>query len=136
MLPEARNGLFVGDWYYTAQYLHRRPTPLKPIYPDYPEVPSSQEGAVRIRIRLFISAEGRVDSYRLEEGEGHRPFALAVINAFASAAFAPGLIANTAVKSQLLAEVSFEPGQDPAYSFSTSEGQETSPVQARAEGGR
>ena len=106
------NGLFIGSWYYAAQYLHRRPAPLAPIRPDYP--PFSDDEIRVIRILLLINATGTVDSYRLIAGDRNSPFAIAVIQAFSTAAYAPGIIADTPVRSQLLAEVVFNPGNGQA----------------------
>ncbi len=106
--PPSANGLFVGPWYYAAQYLHRRPSPLAPIRPEYPAL--SDEEVHVVRILLMINTSGTVDSYRVVAGERGTPFSVAVVQAFSSARYAPGLIANMPVKSQLLAEVVFNPG--------------------------
>lgn len=105
------NGLFVGPWYYPARYLHRHPSPLKPIWPDYPT--SAQELSGRVMILLLINEEGKVDQYRIQEAEPDGVFEPTVIRAFTEARYAPGVIAGMAVKSQLLAEVSFTPGAPP-----------------------
>lgn len=107
-LPPSHLGLFEGPWYYSARYLHRRPEPLQAIRPTYPLV--SDQQIRTIRLLLFISKEGGVDSYRLVNADGDDPYAIAVINAFTQARFAPGIIADMPVKSQLLAEVYFDPG--------------------------
>lgn len=106
-LPPVVNGMFVGPWYYAAQYLHRRPSPLRPIRPDYPALADNETHTVRIL--MLISATGSVDSYRVT-GESDTPFAKTVIQAFTTVEYAPGLISNIPVKSQLLAEVTFNPG--------------------------
>jgi hypothetical protein len=102
------NGLFIGPWYYAAQYLHRRPSPLAPIRPEYPALSDGEMHV--IRILLMINASGTVDSYRIVAGESGTPFSIAVVHAFSNASYAPGLIAKMPVKSQLLAEVVFNPG--------------------------
>jgi len=105
------NGLIVGPWYYPARYLHRHPSPLKPIWPDYPA--SAQDLSGRVTILLLINEEGKVDQYRIQEAAPDGVFEPAVIRAFTEARYAPGMIAGMAVKSQLLAEVSFTPGAPP-----------------------
>lgn len=113
--------MFVGPWYYAAQYLHQRPAPIAPIRPDYPALADANIHVVRIL--LLLSASGSVDGYRLLEGEKDTPFSKAVVQAFTTAAYVPGLIANTPVKSQLLAEVTFDPGSGEAQtSLVTPEG--------------
>lgn len=106
-LPPVVNGMFVGPWYFSAQYLHRRPSPLRPIRPDYPALTDNEVHTVRLL--MLISATGAVDSYRMS-GEKDTAFAKAVIDAFTTVEYAPGLIANIPVKSQLLVEVTFHPG--------------------------
>ncbi len=114
--PSGPSGMFPGPWYYPARYLHRRPTPLKPIWPDYPESLEDQHG--RVRILLLINEEGDVDQHRIEVSEPPGMFDAAVVAAFTAARYAPALIAGYQVKSQLLAEVSFEPGAPPRADFS------------------
>lgn len=106
-LPPVVNGMFVGPWYFSAQYLHRRPSPLRPIRPDYPAVTDNEVHTVRLL--MLIGATGVVDSYRMS-GEKDTAFAKAVIDAFTTVDYAPGLISNIPVKSQLLVEVTFHPG--------------------------
>lgn len=106
-LPPVANGMFVGPWYYAAQYLHRRPSPLQPIRPDYPALTDNEPHTVRLL--MLISAAGTVDSYRVS-GEKNTLFARTVIDAFTTVDYAPGIIANIPVKSQLLVEVTFHPG--------------------------
>lgn len=109
------NGLIAGPWYYTARYLHRRPSPLKPIRPAYPEEADSVRGTVVIR--LLISPEGSVDSYKIEAATPEGLFEASVVEAFAKASYVPGAINGQAVRSQLLIEVSFEPGLSPQPNF-------------------
>lgn len=109
------SGSFPGPWYYPAKYLHRHPTPLKPIWPAYPE--NGEHIGGRVLILLLINEEGTVDQYRIQQAGPSDFFDKSVIDAFTSARFAPGLIAGYAVKSQLLAEVSFEPGAQSSPSY-------------------
>jgi protein TonB len=114
--PSHPSGMFPGPWYYPARYLHRRPTPLKPIWPDYPTQVETVHG--RVVILLLINEEGAVDQYRVTTAEPEGIFETPVIAAFSAARFAPGMIAGRAVKSQLLAEVTFVPGSPPQATFS------------------
>lgn len=102
------SGVVSGPWYYPARYLHRRPTPLRPIRPDYP--PQANDVSGRVVLLLFINEKGTVDSHRILKAEPPRLFEDAVISAFVGERYAPGLILAQAVKSQLLLEVFFEYG--------------------------
>lgn len=109
--PAQASGLLPGPWYYPARYLHRRPTPLKPIYPAYPPEEENTQG--HVMLLLLINEQGTVDSYQLMESQPAGRFDNAVIEAFTHETYAPGLITNYPVKSQLLVEVRFEPGSLP-----------------------
>lgn len=104
-------GLFPGPWYYAARYLHRRPTPLKPIQPVYP--PNAGHLSGQVVLLLLINERGTVDSYQIIESQPPGRFDDPVIEAFTHETYAPGLITGYPVKSQLLVEVVFEPGALP-----------------------
>ena len=115
-LPPAANaaqtpGLLPGPWYYSARYLHRRPTPLKPIRPEYPKEEENTAG--QVVLLMMINEQGTVDSYQVMESQPPGRFDDAVIEALSHETYAPGLIANYPVKSQLLVEIRFEPGSLP-----------------------
>lgn len=105
------SGVVSGPWYYAARYLHRSPTPLRPIRPEYPPLFSDVAG--HVVLLLFLNEQGSVDTYRIESAEPARIFDEAVLRAFVKERYAPGLITGYPVKSQLLVEVSFEPGSEP-----------------------
>lgn len=105
------SGIVSGPWYYSARYLHRRPTPLRPIRPSYP--PLFEDIAGHVVLLLFINEQGAVDTYRIVEAEPAEVFDYAVVTAFVNERYAPGLITGYPVKSQLLVEVVFEPGSEP-----------------------
>ncbi len=105
------SGVVSGPWYYAARYLHRSPTPLRPIRPDYPPLFSDVAG--HVVLLLFINEQGGVDTYRIESAEPPQIFDEAVLRAFVRERYAPGLITGNPVKSQLLVEVSFQPGSEP-----------------------
>jgi hypothetical protein len=104
-------GLFPGPWYYAARYLHRRPTPLKPIQPVYP--PNAKHLSGQVILLLLINERGAVDSYQIIESQPPGHFDDPVIEAFTHEIYAPGLITGYPVKSQLLVEIVFEPGALP-----------------------
>jgi protein TonB len=121
-------GMFPGPWYYPARYLHRRPSPLKPIWPDYPAEHEKIRG--RVVILLLINEEGTVDQHKIESAEPPGVFEESVRKAFTGAVYAPALITGYKVKSQLLAEVFFEPGAPPKTSFSIMD--QAQPIQGPA----
>lgn len=105
------SGLLPGPWYYAARYLHRRPTPLRPIRPTYP--PEAQNLPGQVVLLLLINERGAVDSYQIIESQPPGRFDAPVVEAFTHETYAPGLITGYPVKSQLLIEVVFEPGALP-----------------------
>lgn len=109
------SGLFRGPWYYAARYLHRRPTPLKPIRPVYPVEAENIPG--QVILLLLLNEKGTVDSYQVIDSKPPGRFDNTVVEAFNHEAYAPGLITGYAVKSQLLVEVVFEPGTRPEASI-------------------
>lgn len=110
-------GSVFGPWYFSARYLHRRVSPLKPVRPAFPPFTSHISG--RVVLLLFINELGGVDSHRIVASEPVDVFDASVAEAFLGARYAPGLITGHAVKSQLLVEVSFEPGEEPRTDFKT-----------------
>lgn len=110
--PGQAPGLVFGPWYYPAKWLHRRPSPLKPIQPEYPVGFSEASG--RVLLLLFINEEGTVDRHQLLSPTQEDAFAASAIRAFSAARYAPGMITGHVVRSQLLVDVTFEPGQTPS----------------------
>jgi protein TonB len=105
-----------GPWYYPARYLHRRVTPLKPIWPAYPDAAAQVAG--KVTLLLLINEYGQVDQHRIVDAEPKGVFEEAVIDAFVhQARYAPGMITGYPVRAQLLAEVTFEPGMPPQSAF-------------------
>ncbi len=109
--PAGPSGIVSGPWYYPASYLHRRPTPLRPILPNYPRFVSEVAG--RVVLLLLINPQGTVDTFRVMDAKPAGVFEQTVIAAFVSERYAPGLILRHPVRSQLLIEVIFEPGSSP-----------------------
>lgn len=112
--PAGPSGIVSGPWYYPASYLHRRPTPLRPILPAYPRFVSEVAG--RVILLLLINPQGTVDTFRLMDANPAGVFDQTVITAFVNERYAPGLILRHPVRSQLLIEVIFEPGSSPQTS--------------------
>jgi outer membrane biosynthesis protein TonB len=104
-------GMIPGPWYFSAQYLDRRPSPLKLIRPVYPVEYFEKQG--RVKLVLFIGVTGNVDRYEILESMPAGIFDQSAIEAFTQVPYAPGLISTYAVKSQLLVEVLYEPGLPP-----------------------
>ena len=100
-----------GPWYYPAHYLHIHPTPLKPIQPQYP--PEALDVSGHVKVLLYIGFGGSVDKYEIVESDPKGVFDNSVIEAFASAQYAPGQIIGYPVRSQLLVEVTYDHGQEP-----------------------
>lgn len=109
------SGLLPGPWYYAARYLHRHPTPLRPIRPAYP--PEAQNLSGQVVLLLLVNERGTVDSYQIIESQPPGRFDAPVVEAFTHETYAPGLITGYPVKSQLLIEVVFEPGALPETSI-------------------
>jgi TonB family protein len=109
--PAGLSGIVSGPWYYAARYLHRRPTPLKPIRPNYP--PFTSDIAGHVVLLLLINEQGTVDTHRILQADPATIFDETVVAAFIKERYAPGLISGHPVKSQLLVEVVFEPGTEP-----------------------
>jgi hypothetical protein len=107
-------GIVSGPWYYSARYLHRRPTPLKPIRPAYPPLVGDLAG--HVVLLLLINERGMVDSHQIVKAAPGGIFEESVVTAFINERYAPGLITGYPVKSQLLVEVIFEPGAEPRTS--------------------
>lgn len=69
--------------------------------------------AGRVLLLLFINEEGIVDRHQVLSPAQEDAFAASAIRAFSTARYAPGMITGHVVRSQLLVDVIFEPGQAP-----------------------
>lgn len=102
-------GAIPGPSYYLSSELDRRPTPLQPIEPSYPS--SAAEHATRyVVLRIFINERGNVDQVTAANAESDGAFEKSARTAFEKAHFAPGLRNGAPVRSQLMVEVKFDPG--------------------------
>ncbi len=101
-----------GPYYYPATELTERPLPLAAIEPGFPD---GAPATGRVKIRLYISAQGAVDAVDITEAEPAGEFEQATVQAFREARFRPGYKSGKAVRSQLALEVRFgEPLPMPA----------------------
>jgi hypothetical protein len=105
-LAEAR-ALFEGPKYFTAAELDQRPVPVSAIDLDPPAGVPARDGNVVARI--LISEHGRADKVQILAADPEGEFERIVIDAFAAAAYRPGVRNGRPVKSQLTVEIKFEP---------------------------
>lgn len=66
-----------------------------------------------MRLLLYIGFNGSIDKYEIVESEPKGMFDQSAIDAFTSVPFSPGQITGYPVRSQLLVEVTYDPGQAP-----------------------
>ncbi len=95
------------DRYFTASELDHRPQPLMPVEPRYPGDAAGRVG--RVVLDLFIDQDGRVDKVVLVSGE--RPFDESAMWAFGQARYSPGVRNGAPVKSRMLIEIDYRPGE-------------------------
>jgi len=113
------NAVAAGPQYLRASELDSKPVPLGNVEPVAPASAATTAG--RVVARLLINESGTADAVRIESSEPRAVFDDAVVSAFGSARYRPGMKGGRPVKSQLLIEVLFhEPsaaapgeGQDP-----------------------
>jgi TonB family protein len=99
-------------YYHPASELTERPLPLAAIEPA---APFGAPDTGRLKIRLYINAEGSVDAVDVIDAEPAGEFEEATVQAFKEARFRPGYKDGSAVRSQLALEVRFgEPFPMPA----------------------
>jgi protein TonB len=104
-LPEAVFGGPPALVYHPAAELHERPLIRTHVEPQFPAGATVPEG--RVRLRLFIGADGNVDEVRIDSVEPQGAFGAAAAQAFAGATFTPGKIGGKPVKSLMTIEVLF-----------------------------
>lgn len=92
--------------YIPADQLDVRPLIMTRVMPEYPaDIVSGARG--RVVLRLFISADGTLDSLQVAHAEPRGVFDQAAFDAFANARFTPGKKNGEAVPSLILIEVTF-----------------------------
>lgn len=101
-------GVIPGPRYYLSSELDRRATPLYPIEPGYPPMAESETHYVVLRI--FINERGSVDRVAAVTADSEGIFEKSARAAFEKAQFAPGVRNGIPVRSQLMVEVKFGPG--------------------------
>lgn len=94
--------------YYRSSELDSKPVPLATVDP---KAPKSVTSAGRVRARVLINETGRVDRVLIVSSEPPGVFDVAVVGAFGSVRYRPGVKAGFKVKSQLLVDVAFEKPQ-------------------------
>lgn len=90
--------------YYPAHLLDERPQVRVHVEPAFP--PEAPESG-RVKLQLFIDADGRVEEIVVIESEPQGVFEYAAAQAFARAHFTPGKLRGEAVKSLMAIEVLF-----------------------------
>lgn len=107
-----RGATFPKPYYHPASELTEPPLALAAIEPSFP---NGAPPTGRVKIRLYISAQGTVDAIDIIEAEPAGEFEQATLQAFSEARFRPGYKDGGAVRSQLALEVRFgEPLPMPA----------------------
>jgi len=105
------SGVMPVPRYYLSSELEQRPTPLKPIDPEYPVALQSQKHVVVLQ--LFINEQGSVDEVKVLGADPDGAFEQSARGAFAKARFSPGLRDGAPVRAQMKIEVTFDPGIEP-----------------------
>jgi len=107
-----RGAALPRPYYHPASELTEPPLARAAIEPSFP---SGAPPTGRVKIRLYISAQGTVDAIDIIEAEPAGEFEQATLRAFSEARFRPGYKDGDAVRSQLALEVRFgEPLPMPA----------------------
>ncbi len=98
--------------YHECAELTQGPQPLEPIELSYPVLATGEEApSGAMRLRLLIAEDGTVDRVLVESSELPQAFQDEAIMRFSLARFDPGRIQDAAVKSQLVIEVTAQPGE-------------------------
>lgn len=106
-----RNGLLPlgsSPRYYLPNELDTRPQIRTRVDPVYPKAAAEQGITAAFTLRVFIDEQGRVENVVVPGKNAADPFVAAVVAAFGSASYTPGLKDGVPVKSLLLIEVNFE----------------------------
>ncbi len=101
------NSTALSSAYRTSAGLDPPPRPLDDINPDFPGSAGTRGGSVVLR--LLISETGAIDKIEVVRASPPGLFEESALAAFGSARFAPGYLAGTPVKSQIMFEVEFAP---------------------------
>ncbi len=94
--------------YYLTNELDTRPQIRTRVDPVYPKAAAEQGLTAAFTLRVFIDERGRVENVVVPGKNAADPFVAAVVAAFGSASYTPGLKDGVPVKSLLLIEVNFE----------------------------
>ena len=97
-----------ADRWFKRSELDAVATPVTAVKLDYPEAAKSRRAA-RIEVRLFIDERGIVRKAAIESPGPERAFDDAAARAWHRVRFSPALKDGSAVKSQQVIEVAFQP---------------------------
>ena len=112
--PQPLTSVIPTQFYFPPHMLQRRPSPLQPISPPYPDELGHITG--RVRLIVLINERGLVDDIRVQESVPSGLFDRATAVAFQEARYAPGMIDRRPVNSQLHVEVIYQSGAPPQVS--------------------
>jgi TonB family protein len=105
--PAARSAL--PKRYLASSEVDQRATPVDMAALVYPETPYRNRIAGKVRVRIYISEQGRVDKAEIVEATPKGHFEEAAIDVVQRTRFDPARKQGRAVPSQKLIEVEFDP---------------------------
>jgi len=95
--------------YFAASWLGVKPYPLRRIDLELPEAKNGIEYYGKVRLKVYISADGVVDRVDATESTVPAEFRDEAVQAFSQARWEPGRIWRIRVKSLKRIEIDFEP---------------------------
>jgi TonB family protein len=95
--------------WYTATELSVLAQPLVMPVLRYPEALAGSGVSARVRVKVFVDERGAVRKTEIVESGPHPAFDAAAVSAWDEMRFSPAIRDGTAVKSQKLLELDFEP---------------------------
>jgi hypothetical protein len=103
--------LFAGAYthYFAASWLGARAYPLRRIDLELPQTKNGIEYYGKVRLKVYINADGGVDRVDATESTVPAQFRDDAVKAFSEARWEPGRIWGIRVKSLKLIEIDFEP---------------------------
>ena len=95
--------------YFVSGELDQRPVPIDAIEPEYPnDWKLTILNSYTVVVRVFINEIGTVDQV-FTKNNPNGAFEKSALAAFAKARFSPGILRGAPVKSQMVAEIKFDP---------------------------
>ena len=95
--------------YFAASWLGLKPYPLRRVDLELPQTKNGIEYYGRVRLKVYINADGVVDRVDATESTVPAKFRDDAVKAFSQARWEPGRIWGIRVKSLKLIEIDFEP---------------------------